>query len=481
MSFFGTIPSRSAIERDPYQRFRFLAAILIAFMMATMVAQQLGYAWTRGQQLSENADPYGEADVLRAGEQFAREGLGPTVGLPDIAYGHQFESVGGKHDPELCTGTTPRCVYLHNPPGNSLLIGLLEKVFGVGKIVHYRFVMVFLCAAGLMFFFRSVWTTVGAMAAAAATFVFYWTPTGPVYMHGLCYHGLVSSLFFAEFGVLLRVFAREGPIDRRLAVGLGALAFVQSFFGYESIFLCSLSPIVAWLVFADPLRSDNRRKLLVCLGIAGGTFVVVQLLHLVQVAAYLGTYGAMWTDLKASFAKRGNRAQMAGIHFEGFFGMWVFYTLDLLHRKEYLNGTFYGPFLAAITALAYRRRFPLLLGKAGLDWNPGRTHIWAVLASFGVSLGWITMMLQHAYIHGHFVPRQFLLPLVTASMLVARGFVRAEPEVAAMPSARLAASPAHAPKEVSTVEGEAAKPAERSMMQGEAAKEGTAAAADLEG
>ena len=93
--------------------------LFVTATIALMVGREVTYSWVRGNQLSEIADPYGEADVLHAAEGYMTLGLTSHWGLPDVSFGTNFDRGGGKYDPNLCAQPV-NCIYLHNPPGNAL-------------------------------------------------------------------------------------------------------------------------------------------------------------------------------------------------------------------------------------------------------------------------------------------------------------------------------------------------------------------------
>src|SRR4051812_10406792 len=71
-----------------------LAWAAAAALLGATLAANLYYARRCGDGLSPYADSYSEANALRAGERFARDGITVNCGLPDVTFGARYPGVG---------------------------------------------------------------------------------------------------------------------------------------------------------------------------------------------------------------------------------------------------------------------------------------------------------------------------------------------------------------------------------------------------
>src|ERR1700716_3125705 len=72
---------------------RWVAAAALA-LLATTLLINVYYLVLCGNGLSLVADPYSEANALRAGERFDNDGFTVNHGLPDVSYGQRFPEWG---------------------------------------------------------------------------------------------------------------------------------------------------------------------------------------------------------------------------------------------------------------------------------------------------------------------------------------------------------------------------------------------------
>ena len=66
----------------------------VALVSLVIWGQQCVYVANLGDSLSPVADPFSEANALRAGEGYAKEGFSHSYGLPMVGYGDQFPETG---------------------------------------------------------------------------------------------------------------------------------------------------------------------------------------------------------------------------------------------------------------------------------------------------------------------------------------------------------------------------------------------------
>ena len=82
------------MDRDRMARRMGATAIIVVLLLVGL--SQWNAVGAMGNRLSPTADPWTEADTLRAGEGYACYGYLENAGLPDLAYGRQFADIGTK-------------------------------------------------------------------------------------------------------------------------------------------------------------------------------------------------------------------------------------------------------------------------------------------------------------------------------------------------------------------------------------------------
>ncbi|MBL8606708.1 MAG: hypothetical protein JNL38_05285 [Myxococcales bacterium] len=421
------LPEGSTTSHRAWSLVDLLSLGIIVCVVLTMVGREVSYAWARGLNLSEIADSYGEANDIRAGEAFADHGFGYRKGLPEISYGTAFESAGGKHDQELCM--VPRdCVYLHNPPGSAYTVAFMTKLFGKGAVFHYRLLPLGVGLLAFSFLAYAMAATIGVRHTAAVYLVFLAAPMFANMMHGLCYHGYALSLCLAEIGVLLLALLKSDRVKPPHLAALGAIAFVAGWFCYEYVFVVAFTAVPVWLLREDWRAPATWRGALMCVVACCAGFGLAQVLHLVQVSAYLGGFSEALADLAKAGRKRTGGATWMKFPVNGTFGVIFYYWFDLLPKPTYLNFSFVG-FVGLVTsALALRRRirWPSVgaAEKHLVSWEPAWRYIVAIAVSILISSGWMVVMQQHAGIHGHFLPRLYFLVVIIAMLAVSRSLNR---------------------------------------------------------
>lgn len=409
----------TATHDRPWSLFDLFGLAIIVCVVITMFGRELGYAWARGGSLSEIADQYGEANDIRAGEAFADNGFSHRKGLPEISYGNAFENQGGKHDLELCQ--QPRdCVYLHNPPGSAYAVGLMTKIVGKGQVFLYRLLPLTIGLLAFSFFAYALVSTIGPRHAAAVYLMILIVPMFENMMHGLCYHGYALSFCLAELGVLLLALLKTGAVLKRgHLVALGLLGFATGWFCYEYVFVVALSAVPVWLLREDWREPEARRAALKCVLACAGGFALAHVLHIAQVAAYLGGLQEALADLAKAGRKRTAGATWMKFPVGGMVGLFFYYWFDLLPKPTYLNFSFAG-FVGLVTsALSIRRP----VEWANLAWRPRGHYIAAIFASILIASGWMMIMQQHAGIHGHFLPRLYFLAIIVSMLTISRSVV----------------------------------------------------------
>jgi hypothetical protein len=241
-----------------------LGCIIALWIVVAAFSQQLAYAYSRQDQLTEMFDAYSEAGGIRAGDSYAEEGFGKYLGLPNIAYGSSFANVGGKHDKLLCSTSSEECIYLHYPPGPDLIIGVATKLFGKGKVSSYRLFPLTFGLACLLSLAFAMARTIGWVRAAFVLAVLRATPMAFNAFHYLHYISYQTSLLYANVGTLLLLFAAKSRSEgayrpTKLLVAHAVVNFLAGCVSFEYAPQTLLLPVAVWFLFQRRDAASSRR------------------------------------------------------------------------------------------------------------------------------------------------------------------------------------------------------------------------------
>jgi len=386
-------------ERESPTLIRGLAVALIAWVIAAAGGAQIRTALQRGNQLSEIADSYSEADALRSAEGYEVKGFFADAGLPDIAYGNQFPKDGVKPHKDWCPPGKP-CIYTHYPPGPNWVAGMLRIVFH-GNLAAMRLFPILVTLLAMAYLAASLVEAMGPVRAAGAMLIFGGVPMFTNMAHGLHYQSYAFALQLAELGILARLFARPAGarIPTGLWVGLGLIAFFQGWMDFDYAFMTVFAPLPFALLAP---RLDGRRLVLAVL-VAGGGFTFAHLLHVVQLVVYFGQFDRAIGELRGSAGFRYNFVPLEAwcqTSIGGLTGLVMDYLFIQAPADRYLGVDMMArAVLVSVLVLVPRGR----LGGLTLT-APRRAHL-ALLAAFLISVLWIVIMQNHAACHRHFLPR----------------------------------------------------------------------------
>jgi hypothetical protein len=385
---------------------------------------------TIGNGLSRVADPWTEADTLRAGEGYARLGFRANWALPDLCFGDQFAERGTEgllrqqsgqyttwqagalaHRPEAGSIGADRFVYTHYPPGPHWIAGILTSVLGPGRVAMFRIVPVMIGLIAFSYLAYELARYSGTLAAAAVLLILVALPMSTNMMHGLSYQGYALALLIVEVGLCLRLGYGTTP-TRGSSVALFLVGFFQGWLGFDYFFLVTFTPLAVWLAYRQ--RSMPWRMPMLAGAAAAAGFTFAHLLHFAQVALYLGDLQAAIRDFTEVA-----RYRSAGE------------TLDTGEPRPSPAAVLWN-YLTVRTASPLHMNVSLLvlLGVALGLWpilrrlQPERASgapLLAIPFALAVSSLWLLAMPQHAAQHWHFIPRHyFLTVLVTLLALLPR-------------------------------------------------------------
>jgi hypothetical protein len=410
-----------------------VAAAIIVWTIASTLAGQLEYSMKRGNRLSEIADPYSEANVIKAAEGYAVNGLTSHYGLAEPSFGTQFDRLGGKYDPNLCPQPV-NCIYLHYPPGPELIAGVMTIFFGVGKVVILRVVPLLVGLLGMVVLARAAVARLGLQRAAWFMVGLWMIPLYGNMMHGLHMQGYALSALLVEMGILLRLLDGPRPVRRATWAALFATGFFQGWMSFDYFFIVAFAPVPFWILGADR-GAGERRTCARAVVVAGGGFAFAHLLHLIQVALFLGGLGEAVRHMSQIAMARAVDPGVLPLYFGVPFGVAIHYWFVAAPEPRYFNLSFVGLLAAFVTALAVRGEALLPLGgkrDRALRFAPVRRAWLAPVVALLVSSLWLIVMQRHSRNHTHFLPRHLflayavgLLAILRSTSVVARADVAA--------------------------------------------------------
>ncbi len=366
-------------------------------------------------------DDYSEACYVRSADRFLDEGFWKHKGIPDVAYGELFAKIGAKYDKKEACPEPHDCFYTHNPPGAIYLVTLFAAISGgPSKLLAVRLFGVVFGLLCFVAFFREIMKHWGGWRAAVIALVLTQIPMSYNHLHGFAYHGYVQSLLLLEMALLLHLFFTPGRAKNWVWVALFTITFVQGWMAYDYVFLLSLAPVCLWLFRADFRERDVVRKMVLATVIAAGGFGIAQILHLVQNAMFFGSWQAAWDDLVHAGRKRTvgeGSAYRPTFALPHPFGVWFTYWFRHVNAPPYFDGMFFAWFGGIFAILVSVKRRVLWHGANRVFGfaKSRRVSVALVIALFACA-GWGTMLPQHAFVHTHFVPRQYYFAVLIALM-----------------------------------------------------------------
>ncbi len=383
--------------------------LLIAILSGRGIYDSLKYS----SQLSPVADPFSEANALRAGEGYAEKGFLSNAGLPDLCYGDQFPGRGAWRVEDFplqftMSSLKADCIYTHYPPGPDLLAGLLTKICGLGNLGCFRLFPTAFGILSLAFFAWMIYSAIGPVRSAIMMLAIAVVPMASNMMHGLHYHSYAFSLILIQLGLLLNIFSKRIELKTIHLFIFFLIGFFQGWLSFDHFFIVSLSALPFALLYD---RFDGKRLFLAVSAPAIG-FGLAHFLHFLQVYIYYdGSFAAAFDDIFG----------VARLRFDESGSSLSFITDRILLVLRYL-------FISARKELFFVVNIPVVLGmtlmllwfedawavtrrpvRIGLRWKSSVRSFYVVLAAFVVSFLWVIVMKQHSALHTPFISRHLFL------------------------------------------------------------------------
>jgi hypothetical protein len=441
--------------------------LLLGAFLFLVVVQGAHLVWI-GNQLGKLCDTHGDADALRSGEAYWKDGLTSYHGLPRILYGSRFPANGtvvgcldtnGLVKPEYRIGLPDRLaerdtwVYTHYPPGPNLLCGVSARLFGFDPIWKLRLLPVSLSLTAMAVFFwmlaRAFGTDRGALIAIACAVL----PMVSTHMPALHYEGYSFALLLLQLSLLIHLLWKTGQRSLWPLPVLFLFGFFQGWLSFDQFFVVTLLPWPLWLLRRAGGARLPVRWLLLAVGFLTAGFAVAHLLHFLQVAAELGGLRPALEEFRRTAVERAGQTSVvlprtlqgllgrnvSHLNYAGSLALGGYYYF---REVAILRGLHFGPFMflalvAAMPVAAFRATqvAVITLGKqrrlgCSLSW-PGPKGILPVLgAALLVSLAWWLVMPAHVVGNYHVTVRHlfvlyfFLVVTVVESITTQSGPAR---------------------------------------------------------
>ena len=382
--------------------------ILIIFILAGRgIYDSLRYSG----QLSPIADSYSEADTLRAGEGYFRNGFLSNAGLPEILYGDQFPDDGLASISSLIPEGSVY-VYTRYPPGPNMLAGLLTKICGIGNLGCFRLFPTTIAIFSLTLFAWMLSSALGPVKSAIIMLAVAIVPMTSNMMHGLHCQSYAFSLLLIQLGLLLNIFKKKSESNAIHLFILFILAFLHGWLSFDYFFLVSLSALPLALLYC-PLDQKEDKKLLLFAVLAPTIgFGFAHFLHFIQVVVYYkGSVAAAYNDIFGAAGWRFDDSENSISFITGRIILSLRYLFVFARQKTYFVINF-PVLLAAVFILIWIKEARLITHKPFkifLRWRSSGRGLYVIAAAFIVSFLWIIVMKQHAAEHTHFLPRHLFL------------------------------------------------------------------------
>lgn len=393
-----------------------------AFLLIATLLINLNYIRRCENGLSPFADAYSEANALRAGELFASRGFTTNCGLPDVAFGDRYPSLGihessGKDQTDT--------VYHGYPPGSDWLAGVYIKALGVDHVGRFRYVPVAIGVAAAATFLAALTLTLGAEKGLCVYLGCLLAPMFTNMTHGLYYHGYALSLLLFELAVLLMALRRPGRLGAGPVLTIFLLGFLQGWLSFDYCFVVTFAAAPVALLVAKPDEPVGWRKVFVLVMAAGLGFVAAHALHFLQSAFYFGSV----REAVQEYAFRSGKKY--GIRGSGLEAM---SRAELLRYALYYYGVVYVrwthlfsptsllvlPLTAAVFVL---RRASFTVGNRLTVWmemGPNGRDAAALALALLIGLGWMFVKPFHAMNHAVFGGRLLFLFYFVGCFVIAR-------------------------------------------------------------
>jgi hypothetical protein len=437
----------TAMGRSPLMR-KSTARVLLVGAFVFLVVVQVIYLVHIGNGLGRLCDPHSEADALRSGEAYWKDGLTSYHGLPRILYGSRFLTNGtvvdhldtnGLVKPVFRMGFPDRLaecdtwVYTHYPPGPNLLCGVSARLFGFDPIWKLRLLPVSLSLTAVAVFFWMLARVFGTGRAGLIAMACAVLPMVSTHMPALHYEGYSFALLLLQFSLLLHLFWKSASLRLWHLPVFFLFGFLQGWLSFDQFFVVGLLPAPLWLLRRAEGARPSARWLVLTVGLLVAGFVLAHVLHFLQVGAELGGLQQAFEEFRRTAGERAGKT--GGVvmpklllrilgpidnHF-GYFGSLALGGYYYLREILLLRGLQFGPFmllaiLAALPVTTFRTTQIAgvtsgrqLWASRWLRWPGPQSVLPALGAALLVSLLWMLVMPAHVVGNHHITVRHLFV------------------------------------------------------------------------
>jgi hypothetical protein len=402
---------------------------IFIFTLGFMVLTQALLLLKIGNGLSP-FDTFDEADAVRSGEAYAKEGFTSHHGMPRILYGSRFPKDGAVWDhvdtdgfvkpiyrqsfPEGMSNPN-EWVYTHYPPGPDLWSGVLARCFGLDQLWRWRLAPISFAFIAVIIFYRTLSRSFGVDRGALITAACAILPLANTYMPGLHFEGYSYTFLLLQLSAMIKILWGKSRFWHWLILFL--LGFVQGWFSFDLFFVVCFSFAPLWLMRRAEGNSSSLRLICFGVGLPLAGFGFAHFLHLLQVAAELGGIRQAITELTHTAVDRVGIT----VGVDQFSYLKSFKQMSYLYIREFLRlyNQFFGPFMVLAIAAGLlvagfcRTRLALLPFRKQIQWViffswPGPKKLWLTfMSAFFVCALWPIVMPGANVGNFHIYPRDF--------------------------------------------------------------------------
>jgi len=393
---------------------RFQANLAKAFILLIVVVL-CAYGVKKSLQFSEKLSIYDSAELItiNAAYNYAENGFTLNYGLPDFRRSYYYIDYDNKGRDKLARVSSsktpiPHIIYTHLPPAPWWIAGIFVKVCGNSTLSCPRILSTITSCLALLFLGIMSYSALGPLKSIVLMFFVTIIPITRYMVYTLHYHNYAFSIFLILLGFLLHFFKQKRKFNISTAIILFILGFVQGWVAYEYVFLISLSSIPFALLYSQPDKKEDRKKLFYVILFLVIGFCSAVGLHFIQNSLYFGSIMEAFNDLfergktrllsnkPAGWTRETDRIQMS---------LWYFFVMP---RSWFFFIINFHIFLSVCLILIWFKDVSITIKKPiniSIKWISPRRNYFVILIAFLASYLWIFTMFNQVASEGPHMAR----------------------------------------------------------------------------
>ena len=406
------------MRRDVLRRITsILALVAVAIAIGLAVREQIVYSKNLGNQLSFRGDGASELSSLNAAMHYYKDGFLKYAALPN------FASPPNKWYTDPADEVTGKQIYTHYPAGANWVLGVALHVCGPNNFPCYRYFPILFGGLCLFLMYTFLALSLGALCAAAITVTLLQIPMTTAMMHDLGVPGYSLSLFLLQLGFGFYVFKSVATPSWRHLVTFFLMSYVQGWIGFDYFVISGFFPVVLYLA---TLPAKSLRFCVTATICSTAGFLAAFFSHVVQNCIYFWLEGctviqAINAALRDFFLAAHTRSTGFGHPPRDLDSSW--YVVNLYTGKYFIDhaGQVGLYCIVAATGAALLMFIGRSIRRQSRNRIVSNLHqLWALCAAFVISVGWISIMRDHALdgTHQQWLPRHFILIVFTGILLL---------------------------------------------------------------